>query len=242
MCKGFVLTVRPGFEEAFVKFIETGEIDGEIEDDHPYLTLAQEIKASSKSIYKYVPNPNRGDYVFCWEDVPGTDEERLKEHVRSMKGAILKDLSKILKHFLEDLSERELSIDDIIDDETWFKRVGDADVEKNEEKNEITVTTKEIPIKINNVTITLTFHLTFELDTSDGTIRLVRKVMERRGDVLRVEKEDVLPLRYYSSEEKEGDATRRYVFFVPGEHIDTWYEYTPTGALHVEKGEELSMW
>ncbi len=206
-CARVILTVRPGFEEAFVRFIETGKIDGKIDEDHPYLTLAQEIKANSKTIYKYTPNPNRGDYVFCWDDASGADEGRLREHLKNIGGVILKDLTE-----WEDLIENH---------DTWAVIVERAEISKSEDENTITVILSYGQYKL---------ILNFELDPKSGVIKLLRN------------KRDILPLRYYSSEEKEGDVTKRYVFFVPGEHIDTWYEYTPTGALHVEKGGELSRW
>ena len=212
-CARVVLTVRPGFEEAFAKFIESGKIDGEIDKDHPYLTLAQEIKASSKTTYKYTPNPNRGDYVFCWDDVLEGDEGRLKEHLKNIGGVILKDLITDWKNLIETSYWTE----------TVNRVVDAAKIEKSE--NTITVTLSYAQNKL---------ILNFELDPKSGVIRVIKVLRNRR---------DILPLRYYSSEEKEGDATKRYVFFVPGEHIDTWYEYTPTGALHVEEGNlDLSTW
>ena len=244
-CTRVILTVRPGFEEAFVRFMETGgKIDGEIDEDHPYLTLAQEIKANSKTTYKYTPNPNRGDYVFCWNDVPGADERRLKEHLKNIGGVILRDLIKDLaKDSIkwEDLSEK------IENQNIWGNITDEAEINKSEDKKTITVTLKikEIletlktlgtPLKAPNTDVNLI--LKFELDSKSGIIKLLRNEMSRRGDVLLSGKEKVLPLRYYSSKEEE----ERYVFFIPGEHIDTWYEYTPTGALHVEKGGKLSTW
>ena len=229
-CARVVLTVRPGFEEAFAKFIESGEIDGEIDKDHPYLTLAQEIKASSKTTYKYTPNPNRGDYIFCWDEVPGADEGRLKEHLKNIGGVILKDLITDWKNLIETSYWTE----------TVNRVVDAAEIEKSE--NTITVTLSYAQNKL---------ILNFELDPNSDVIKLFRN------------KGEILPLRYYYSEEKiseekkteeknsqekktdeekKKNATKRYVFFVPGEHIDTWYEYTPTGALHVEKGGELSTW
>ncbi len=229
-CARVVLTVRPGFEEAFAKFIESGKIDGEIDKDHPYLTLAQEIKASSKTTYKYTPNPNRGDYVFCWDEVPGADEGRLKEHLKNIGGVILKDLITDWKNLIETSYWTE----------TVNRVVDAAEIEKSE--NTITVTLSYAQNKL---------ILNFELDPNSDVIKLFRN------------KGEILPLRYYYSEEKiseekkteeknsqekktdeekKKNVTKRYVFFVPGEHIDTWYEYTPTGALHVEKGGELSTW
>ena len=207
-CARVVLTVRSGFEEAFVRFMETGKVDGELEKEHPYLSLAEEIKANAETIYKYTPNPNRGEYVFCWDEIPGADEERLKEHIENMKGVILKDLKETY-----------------IWDRNWTEVVKEAEITKGDDK-----------ITMNMEFSDKVLVLRFELDPQNKTIRLIRQAGTWR------EEKKILPVRYYFSLEHEGEATKRYVFFVPGEHVDTWYEYTPTGALHVEKGEKLSMW
>ena len=107
----------------------------------------------------------------------------------------------------------------------WAEAVKEAKITKGDDK--ITVN-----MKFSDTVLVLRF----ELDSQNKTIRLIKQARTRR------EEEKILPVRYYFSLEQEGEATKRYVFFVPGEHVDTWYEYTPTGALHVEKGEKPSMW
>ncbi|GIH08304.1 hypothetical protein Rhe02_63710 [Rhizocola hellebori] len=49
-----VLTVRPGFEESFTRLFETGTLDGEL-GNHPYLTIAQEIRAYAATNYPGIP-------------------------------------------------------------------------------------------------------------------------------------------------------------------------------------------
>ena len=53
-----VLTIRPGFEQAFLAFMETGNTDGE----HDYLTIAQEMEAFAKTNYPGIraANPVEG--------------------------------------------------------------------------------------------------------------------------------------------------------------------------------------
>jgi len=228
-CARVVLTVRPGFEEAFVRFMETGEVDGEIEEDHPYLSLAKEIEASAKTVYKYTPNPNRGEYVFCWDDIPGADERRLKEHIEDIKEVFLKDLPK-----------EEADIWNI----NWAGVLKNAEIKK-EEKNKENEGNEEViesKIIVNMKSSNKVLVLIFDLDPQNKTIRLIRQTGTLEGNDLTLSEEKILPVRYYISLEKEEKVTKRYVFFVPGEHIDTWYEYTPTGALHVEMGEKPSMW
>jgi hypothetical protein len=50
-----VLTIRPGFEESFTRLYETGTLDEELESDHPYLTIAQEIRAYAATHYPGIP-------------------------------------------------------------------------------------------------------------------------------------------------------------------------------------------
>jgi hypothetical protein len=49
-----VLTVRPGWEVDFAKFVERGALG----DDHPYLTIAQEIEAYALTNYPGIPPAN----------------------------------------------------------------------------------------------------------------------------------------------------------------------------------------
>jgi hypothetical protein len=46
-----VLTLRPGYEADFVRFVETGSINGGLPPNHPYLTIAEEIQAFAKTNY-----------------------------------------------------------------------------------------------------------------------------------------------------------------------------------------------
>jgi hypothetical protein len=53
-----VLTVRPGFEESFTRLFETGSLDEQLAADHPYLTIAQEIRAYAETNYPGIPDSN----------------------------------------------------------------------------------------------------------------------------------------------------------------------------------------
>lgn len=55
-----VLTIRPGFEETFTRLFETGTLDGELELDHPYMTIAEEIRAFAATNYPGIP-PDTAD-------------------------------------------------------------------------------------------------------------------------------------------------------------------------------------
>lgn len=53
-----VLTIRPGFEESFLAFMETADSEGTLPAEHPYMTIAQEIKALAQTRYPYTPGAN----------------------------------------------------------------------------------------------------------------------------------------------------------------------------------------
>jgi hypothetical protein len=73
-----VLTVRPGFEESFTRLFETGSLDNELESDHPYLTIAQEIQAYAATHYPGIPGDSndpeevdraqRGEHIAQWRE------------------------------------------------------------------------------------------------------------------------------------------------------------------------------
>ncbi|MEZ4299652.1 MAG: hypothetical protein R3B70_32180 [Polyangiaceae bacterium] len=68
-----VLTVRPGFEHAFLSFMETATFDG-LPADHPYVTLAEELRAFASTHYPGVPAadpegadlPDQGERIGTW--------------------------------------------------------------------------------------------------------------------------------------------------------------------------------
>jgi hypothetical protein len=55
-----VLPVRPGFEESFTRLFEAGGFDAALDDDHPYLTIAQEIGNFAATRYTGIPS-SEGD-------------------------------------------------------------------------------------------------------------------------------------------------------------------------------------
>lgn len=54
-----VLTVRPGFELDFTRLFETGSLDDDLVN-HPYLTIAQEIRAFADAHYPGIPGAKNG--------------------------------------------------------------------------------------------------------------------------------------------------------------------------------------
>ena len=61
-----VLPIRPGFETSFSELIENGAFSS-LPEDHPYVTIAQEIQSYAETHYPGVPAANPQD--------PPTEEE-----------------------------------------------------------------------------------------------------------------------------------------------------------------------
>ncbi|BAZ03257.1 hypothetical protein NIES37_72700 (plasmid) [Tolypothrix tenuis PCC 7101] len=75
-----VLTVRKGFEEAWMSFVELGDFGLLLPPGHPYLTIAQEIAAYDRTNYPGIPpaNPNGGSLIGDGSSVATTSEDRLE--------------------------------------------------------------------------------------------------------------------------------------------------------------------
>jgi hypothetical protein len=52
-----VLTIRPGFEKAFLTFMENGSLD-ELDLGAEYISVADELKALATTNYAYTPSAN----------------------------------------------------------------------------------------------------------------------------------------------------------------------------------------
>lgn len=63
-----VLTVRKGWEEAWVQFVEGGFHGASLSSGHPYLTIAQEIAAYDDRNYPGIPPANPGETAVAIED------------------------------------------------------------------------------------------------------------------------------------------------------------------------------
>ncbi|WP_128432415.1 hypothetical protein [Streptomyces cyaneus] len=55
-----VLTIRPGYEESFAALMENGAFSDELPPDHPYMTIAQELRAYALRTYPGIPAANPG--------------------------------------------------------------------------------------------------------------------------------------------------------------------------------------
>jgi hypothetical protein len=61
-----VVPIRPGFEDAFLAYLETGDIDAALGIDHPYLTIVQEVLALRNKL------PPEGAPVDQWTEFTPT--------------------------------------------------------------------------------------------------------------------------------------------------------------------------
>jgi hypothetical protein len=53
-----VLTIRPGYEDAFASFVEQGELGSVLPPGHPYLTIGDEIRAYDQTNFPGIPPAN----------------------------------------------------------------------------------------------------------------------------------------------------------------------------------------
>ena len=70
-----LLTVRKGWEDAWIRFAEGGWEGAPIPDDHPYLTVAQEIAAYDDRNYPGIPPANPGRTAVQLEDAVYTTSQ-----------------------------------------------------------------------------------------------------------------------------------------------------------------------
>jgi hypothetical protein len=91
-----VLTIQPGWEQAFVSFVETGGFDTTLDPDHPYMTIASEIQAYDETNYPGIPPanpdgstpPDAAQYVSttCSAQVPASPDAAVTIEVASSVG------------------------------------------------------------------------------------------------------------------------------------------------------------
>jgi hypothetical protein len=75
-----VLTVRKGWEQAWVNFVEAGGFGETLLPGHPYLTIAQQIEAYDETNYPGIPpaNPGGGPLVADGDSVASTSSATLQ--------------------------------------------------------------------------------------------------------------------------------------------------------------------
>jgi hypothetical protein len=77
-----VLTIRPGFERAFLAYVTSGGTDEPLPDDHPYVTVAEELRNLANTSYPYTPAanpPNPANIVDTWREYTPTGALHLSE-------------------------------------------------------------------------------------------------------------------------------------------------------------------
>lgn len=83
-----VLTIRPGFEDSFLSFMETADTENLLPPEHPYITIAAEMKAMAQTRYPYTPGTsveNPENLVDQWQEYTPTGA------LDVMRGTVLGD-------------------------------------------------------------------------------------------------------------------------------------------------------
>ena len=78
-----VLSIRPGFERDFLSLME-GDFSGSLPNDHAYMSIADELEAMAKTNFLYTADANldKEEYLFTWDNVPGSESGRLQRQLR----------------------------------------------------------------------------------------------------------------------------------------------------------------
>jgi hypothetical protein len=66
-----VLTIRPGFENSFLAYVETAGLSGSLPAGHPYVTVAEELRNMAQTTYPYTPAatpPDPQNVVDTWNE------------------------------------------------------------------------------------------------------------------------------------------------------------------------------
>jgi hypothetical protein len=77
-----VLTIRPGFELDFLAYVKNAALDVPLPNTHPYVTVAEELKALAQTSYPYTPAANPPDpanIVDTWYEFTPTGGMYVKE-------------------------------------------------------------------------------------------------------------------------------------------------------------------
>jgi hypothetical protein len=77
-----ILTIRPDFEKAFLAYQENGFLGGKLPQDHPYVTVADELRAMASTNYPYTPAanpPNPKNIVDTWSEYTPTSGLAVKK-------------------------------------------------------------------------------------------------------------------------------------------------------------------
>ena len=78
-----VLSIRSGSEKEFLSLME-GDFSGSLPNDHAYMSIADELEAMAKTNYPYTADANldKEEYLFTWDNVPGSESGRLQRQLR----------------------------------------------------------------------------------------------------------------------------------------------------------------
>lgn len=245
-----VLTVRPGFEKDFLSFME-GSLDHILEGDHQYMTVADELKAMAMTKYPYTQDANveKEEFLFTWEDVGknGPDNNALLDYLERKQFVNWSYLFSIGSEFANELDDSQIT--PALRDK--FQEHGNAlpqqdvqvAIEAPEGRWQLTIAgAPGYCICRDNQALNV-YDLRQEnrptpVKSADGNTISFAKGHE----AVKITKNDAEgTARINTSNGRTLDLTAKDE---EGQHklygklnwVDTWYEFTPTGALDVEVG------
>lgn len=261
-----VLTIRRGYEKDFLSYME-GSFNELLGSTHPYMTAVQELEAMAKTKYPYTQDANveKEEYVFTWENIPRNvndqvqknDTERLLYYLEQdlfINWDYLFSLSLEFINELDTLNNQPVSsnlINEFKKHQTdqRVKDISNKLVEITQKGNKWTIkegNTPQYDIRCENTGVLNVYDL---VDTNRP-----KPSKSADGNVIYLTVGDVAI--QITMDEKKGTAllragkSRTYDLLIKqedGQHkvykeqnwVDTWYEFTPTGALDVIEGNVL---
>ena len=202
-----VLTIRPGFVKPFLSLMK-GQFQGELPEGDIYLSVADELEAAARTNYPYTQDANveKEEYMFTWEHI---GENQGNEQEESWLARCLR------QSFYVEWAEGHV-----------FTGADNQPVEikpkfeKSADQNIITVSIFHAREPGEPPNAKIEGSVQMQLVKKDGeAVNVALKISDGKSYDLKVRKEGNLHKVY-----REQNL------------VDTWYEFTPTGALDVEVG------
>jgi hypothetical protein len=204
-----VLTLRRGFEKRFLSFME-GHIDAVLQDTDQYMSAADELEAMAKTKYPYTPDANIEKEEFLF------NWEDVGQGIHDER------LRRILKNDfyipwaenanIDKYDDLTLNISKDITICLECHTISDGLLVKCPNPKCNSLNLKQSGKEENFIKITL------DRNRNEATL----KITDDATYLLKVKEED-----------------NKYKIYKEQNWVDTWYEFTPTGALDVSEGKVL---
>jgi hypothetical protein len=240
-----VLTIRRGFEKAFLSYME-GSLTALLGSTHPYMTAAEELEAMANTKYPYTQDANveKEEYVFTWENIPGNETERLLYYLEHDLFINWNYLFSLPLEFSDELDNQQLSAEL---KEQFHKHDKDlpqqAAVEVDQIGSKWTIIKGNKPwyaIRSENAALNVYDLIDCPTPTKSADQKTI--YLTKNNDLIEItmDKENGTALlkigngRTYDLVVRQ--ANGQHKIYKEQNWVDTWYEFTPTGALDVEVG------